>query len=320
MSGRVGAVWIVAASAALCAGGCAPKFEVAHVIPGALPAPFGRPTAQASDFRVASANGLDAAAAGELAAVVAQAVWQQGAASALAGPLSPGEPIHVTGQIHPELADHQGTRIIRVRDAATGQMRPCRVDSLIREASLRVEYTAMCGGRPIGTAECRSAYSSNTDPAVAGRLGLARVDDPSRTPPPGVIFRNLAQDNAHQFVAMIQPTVIRATIQLRYLSSADGQQGLRLAQKRQYAFACEKFRQAMARPDESQAARFNLAACAEADGDYATAAENYKIVAESATNKSLIEDARAGHMRSARMLLVAGSKGPSSAPAGSASP
>jgi hypothetical protein len=267
--------------------GCSPVVSVHHVLPGPLPLPEDVVMLRAEQFTVRSADGskADEHAAFLTAALnkrLGEGGWGGSASRQLAE--IPAETVAtVTGQVDLAWQDAAGQRLMRRRGAAGGQAGAVSVPTLVRTASVRVDFVVQRhGGAGLGTLEVRRTYSSAADPAVRGELGLERADDPVRVPSVDSITEALLADCADSFVRMVQRLLVSAEIKLRAVPGAAARAGMDAAGGGDFAGAVGHFTDAVQAAPDNAEAHFDLAAVAEGAGQLALAIKHYQAAAEKA--------------------------------------
>jgi len=256
---------------AFLAAGCAPPtVAVRHELPGALPLPAAVSAASAGEFTVRSGP------KGDYAAFLKQKLTERLAEA----PVAPaGEPVVVGGTVEMETKDATGKRTVRGRDSATGELHDVELPTLVRTASVKVDFDVQRAGeagQPLGTAEVRRSYTSASDATVRGELGLDRPDDPARVPPAEEVIRHLLAECAEAFVGMIAPVVIEAQVPMRPVPAGRADAAFDAARKGDYTRAAALLAEALAASPDDPALHFNRALAAEAAGDLAVAAEHYQ--------------------------------------------
>ena len=300
MMRRIWSVAVCVLIVAFTVAGCAPPtVAVRHVLPGALPLPADVASLAAGEHRVRTgpagnyaAYAREALAERLLSVSVASSARPDGSAAELVG----AQVARVDGTIHIETKDDAGQRILRRLDEKTGEASQVTVPTLVRTATVRVEYAVVRAG----AAEVRRAYNSAADATVRGELGLQRGDDPRNVPPVDEIIHRLLAQCAEAFVGMIAAVPIEAQVSLRSAEGNFARLGIDAAREGNYGEAFKQFAAAVDAAPDDPAARFNCAVAAEVHGKLDTAHTHYQRAWELSDRKDI--EAEQGAARVRRVL------------------
>ena len=307
---------LAALSACLAAGGCAPPVvKVHHSLPAGLPVPA---LARLRVGEITVAGPATQPAGGAIVPItprlaefmkvrLGEALEAKGYIHPRPGDTRPaagsGECI-IDATIHPEIREARGKRTVVLLDPATKATTPAEIPTLVRRAGVRVEFalSRAGAGQGLGIAEVSRSYDSAFDPAVRGKLGLERPDDPNRVPPVEPIIDGLLGQCAEAFKCLITPTPLNADLQLRPAGGAavDCRKAFAAAGEEDWPQAVAEFQKALAADPNNAALHFNLAAAAEAAGLLALAFSQYEQAVELSGEKDA--EAYDGARRCRRVL------------------
>ncbi len=285
--------------------GCAPPVvSVRHVMPGALPLPGDIARARAGTFTIRSGP------KGDFAAFM-QTALDEHLRDAPVGLGHTGRSSEITeariarvgGAIDIETKDLRGRRPLRRLNRETGGLDSVEVPTLIRTASVRVDFEVRrAGGERLGAAEVRRSYNSAADVEVRGELGLRRPDDPDHVPPAEKIVKHLLTECIRGLGGMISPVEVAARVALRPAGGRSAGLGFAAAAEGDCHEAVGHFQAAVkAAPDDANL-HFDLAAAAEAAGKLDLAAAHYRKAWELSGRKDA--EAQLGAARVRRVLAA----------------
>ena len=282
----------LAAAAAFAAGCAAPVLTVRHVLPAALPLPADVGLVRAKGFDVDPPSGATvwAPAAQGLDERLA-ALWPEGGRGATAD---------VGGKVRIEVKDAPGSRDVRRWDAATRAWVAEAAATLVRTATVDVDFVVTRGDARLVAVECRRTYDSAEDPRVRGDLGLERPDDPARVPPADQVVRELLDDCVTSFCEMIAPGEVTVRVPTRGTLNGEGAAGLKAAAGGDFQAAVRHLEAAVAASPNDVNLLFDLAVACEAAGRLDAAQAHYCAVAERTANRDRL--AADGAARTERVL------------------
>ncbi|MBE3069616.1 MAG: tetratricopeptide repeat protein, partial [Planctomycetes bacterium] len=264
---------VALAAAAALAGGCAaPVLTMHHVLPAALPLPADVGLVRAKDFAVDPPSGTAvwAPAARGLDERLA-ALWPEGGRGAVAD---------VGGKVRIEVKDAPGSREVRRWDTKTRAWVAETVPTLVRTATVGVDFVATRGDVRLLAVECRRTYHSAEDPRVRGDLGLERPDDPARVPAADQVVRELLDECVASFCEMIAPGEVTVHVPTRGTLNGDGAAGLKAAAGGDFQAAVRHLEAAVAASPNDVDLLFDLAVACEAAGRLDVALAHYRAVTE----------------------------------------
>jgi hypothetical protein len=274
-----------------CLVGCSgPRLTVVHTLPAAVPLPPGGEV-RSGRFEV-DGPGSDWIP-GFLQAEVARRT------AGLRGTAGSGESLKMGGTATVRVTDDSGTRAARRRGDA-GELAAIELPYLVRTVDVRVVFAvAPAGGGREVELETRRTYASNRDPAVRGKHGLWRGDDPERVPPADEVTRELLAECVDAARGMLAPVEMPVTLQFRYAGGARAQAGLAAVGKGDYAEAVEQLRPAVEDDPDNPALLYNLAAACEAAGRLGEAEQRYRAALAASGGEDV--EARSGAERAAKL-------------------
>lgn len=212
----------------------------------------------------------------------------------------------VDGKMYLTITDHESPRTLRGWDADTGETTTETVASLVREVSMRVDFTVRKpDGTELGQVEVRRSYNSSSDAAVRGELGLGRPDDPARVPSPEKILAEQCRETAEELASLVSPVEVAADIELLPVGGEDGAAGLAAAEAGDFDAAVDAFKAVLASREDANA-QFSLAVVAEAAGQLQLAEDTYEAVVQARKlppEKLAIADTGRARARRVRQVL-----------------
>jgi len=261
---------------ALCSGCGAAVLTVQHDLPAALPVAVEKLSVDRADFSVNDQTYT------ELLDYTIETLREQlGPSRRPSGDKTHGTVGHVGGRIEVQQSESRGSRWVLQRDPETKLMIKQKVPTLVRTASVRVEFVVQdASGRQLAAAELSRPYDSTQDPRVRGQLGLHRPDDPQRVPPAEKILKELLADCVRSFCEMITPTHLEVPIRLQPAAGPEANAAMEAVRAGRYAQAYALFGEALRADPGNPALMFNLAALAEKTGNLEAAARYYKASAQ----------------------------------------
>jgi len=261
--------------------GCGGVVTVRHVLPADLPGP-----ARADALHVGAFTAAQGAPYAERAAkLLLGRLEELGKSRPPTGEIPAGQAVTVSGEVYVQTHDARGTRIVRRRDPETERYADVELPTLVRTATVRVDFTLTgADGRRLAGAETRAQYDSLDDPRVRGELGLARPADPAKVPPVEQIADELLAGCVDTFVRMVRPPVVTAPMKLRGTLNADGGRAVKEALEGNYEAALPLARAAAAAEPKNADLLLNLAIIEELCGELDSALGHYTQLANASTD------------------------------------